>query len=461
MIDQYDAQLSARLYAGEIDECFRFLDERAAEDQHLAEYWHWRAVTHLRGGEFKEALDICCRLTRESDRFAYQMHCLSDVCAHLGLKEVALAMIEYYAHKASTVPIGAFLWRVYGWHYLGEDERVLQLSAEGVAEHSAYVLGHHQGRSAMRLNGIASGVELMHRYWSSRESRRVLFPHVDVEHYWCGERVLPAHMTLTSIASGHGDQVNWVRYAAALQALGVQIAYADGSDLNYRLAMPADEQQRDAEAMRAANFVVAPDGALWTDPFALFTSLFPVLGYASSTRYIEPAEVDIADTFVDEIRRRASGRRCVGIFWSSCESSNNFANRSLTLPHLAPLFDGTNDIHWVIMQRGFERKRWLNDPRANDPERFTTLPDMTLAQSVAIIDRLDAFVGNDGGLSHIAGALGKRCYLFLNQVAEWRYERDPHRTPWYPTMQLVRARRLGDWNDVVRKLQQHLASDMS
>jgi hypothetical protein len=45
-------------------------------------------------------------------------------------------------------------------------------------------------------------------------------------------------------------------------------------------------------------------------------------------------------------------------------------------------------------------------------------------------------------------------------VAEWRYERDPHRTPWYPTMQLVRARRLGDWADVVRKLQQHLASDM-
>ena len=220
MIDQYDAQLSARLYAGEIDECFRFLDERAAEDQHLAEYWHWRAVTHLRGGEFKEALEICCRLTRESDRFAYQMHCLSDVCAHLGLKEVALAMIEYYAHKASTVPIGAFLWRVYGWHYLGEDERVLQLSAEGVGEHSAYVLGHHQGRSAMRLNGIASGVELMHRYWSSRESRRVLFPHVDVEHYWCGERVLPAHMTLTSIASGHGDQVNWVRYAGGASGAG-------------------------------------------------------------------------------------------------------------------------------------------------------------------------------------------------------------------------------------------------
>ncbi|WP_250865694.1 glycosyltransferase family 9 protein [Caballeronia sp. INSB1] len=460
MIEQYDAQLSAKLFAGEIDECFRFLDERAAEDSHLSDYWHWRAVTHLRGGDFKEALEICCRLTRESE-FGYQIHCMSDVCAHLGLKEVALTLIEYFARKPSTVPIGAFLWRVYGWHYLGEDARVLQLSAEGIDEHSACVLGHHQGRSAMRLNGIASGVELMHRHWSSHEARRVLFPHVDVEHYWCGSRALPAHMTFVSIASGHGDHVNWARYAGALQALGVQITYADGSDHTYRFVMPEAERQRDAEAMRAAGFVVAPDGSQWTEPFALFTALFPVLGYASTTRYIEPVDASATDAVVDEMRQRAAGRRCVGIFWSSCESANNFANRSLSLPDLAPLLDSTNDIHWVIMQRGFERKRWLNGPRAHDFERFTTLPpDMTLAQSVSIIDRLDAFVGNDGGLSHIAGALGKRCYLFLNQVADWRYESDPHRTPWYPTMQLVRARRLGDWDDVVRKLQQHLVSDM-
>ncbi|WP_250513155.1 glycosyltransferase family 9 protein [Caballeronia sp. INDeC2] len=457
MIEQYDALLSAKLYAGEIAECFRFLDERAAEDRHRPEYWHWRAVTHLRGGEFKEALEICCMLTRESDIFGYQIHCLSDTCAHLGLKQVALGMIEYFANKASTPPVGAFLWRVYGWHYLGEDERVLQLNAEGIDEHSAYVLGHHQGRSAMRLNGIASGVELMHRHWSSREARRVLFPHVDVEHYWCGDRVLPAHMTFASIASGHGDHVNWVRYAGALQALGVQTTYADGSDHTYRFAMPEAERQRDADAMRAAGFVVAPDGAQWTEPFALFTSLFPVLGYASSARYIEPVDASTGDAFVDEIRQRAGGRRCVGIFWSSCESANNFANRSLRLPELAPLFDSANDIHWVIMQRGFEHKRWLNDPRSNDREHFTTLPtDMTLAQSASIIDKLDAFVGNDGGLSHIAGALGKRCYLFLNQVADWRYERDPDHTPWYPAMQLIRARRLGDWDDVVRKLSQAL-----
>jgi Glycosyltransferase family 9 (heptosyltransferase) len=459
MIEQYDAQLSPRLYAGDIDECLRFLDEHAAEDGNRPEYWHWRAVTHLRGGNFKEALEICCLLTRESDTFGYQLHCLGDVCAHLGLKQVALSMIEYYAHKPSTIPIGAFLWRVYGWHYMGEDERVLQLNADGIDQHSTCVLGHHQARSAMRLHGIAQGVESMHRFWSSHEARRILFPHVDVQHLWCGDRRLPARMSITSIASGYGDGVNWVRYVAALEAMGVQVDFADGSNERFRLAVPDAERARYADALRAAGFSVADSGSLWTEPFALFTSLFPVLGHAPLARYIEPVESNGADAILDDIRRRAGGRRCIGIFWSSCESANNFANRSLRLPDLDPLFNSTDDVHWVVMQRGFERKRWLLDPRSADPERFTTLPDTTLAQSLSIIDGLDAFVGNDGGLSHIAGALGKRSYMFLNQVADWRYERDPQRTPWYPAMRLVRARSLGDWDDVVRNLQQLIAAD--
>jgi hypothetical protein len=453
MIDDYE-QLSPKLYAGEIDECFRFLDERNPQDGHTADHWHWRAVTHLRAGEFLRALDICAQITLRSDTFAFQVHCLCDVCAHLGLKDVALAIIELYGSKPATPAINARMWRIFGWHYLGDDQRVLEESADGLDIHPAYVLGHHQGRSAMRLEGIPSGVEQMHRYWSSHEARRVLFPHVNIDGYWSGQRELPARMTIMSIASGHGDQVNWVRYAGALQALGVQIGYAVDSQSQYRLAMPEAEQARCADALRAAGFVVAPDGDQWTEPFALFTSLFPVLGYASSERHIEPADPGCADALVDEIRQRARGRRCVGIFWSSCESPDNYARKSLTLPHLAPLFDASDDIHWVVMQRGFERKRWMDDPRSADGDRFTTLdPSTPFPQSVALLDRLDAFVANDGVLAHLAGALGKPNYLLLNgEVADWRYERDPHRTPWYPSTRLVRARRMGDWDDVVRTL---------
>ncbi|MDR5811782.1 glycosyltransferase family 9 protein [Caballeronia sp. LZ019] len=457
MIEQYD-DLYSKLYEGNIAECFSFLDERLSSDGHTAEYWHWRALTHVRAGQFHQALEICFRLSRQSATFAFHLHCLCDVCVHLGLKEVALAAIELFTQKPGTAPIVAHLWRVYGWHYLGDDDAVMNLSADGIDEHSAFVVGHHQARSTMRRDGIAHGVAAMQRYWSSHESRRVLFPHLDLTDYWAGERALPARLDVRLIASGFGDMVNWARYLCALEAMGVQVSY----DTNLlRLAMPESERAELARAMYAAGFQ-SPSGdrMMWTDPFSLFSSLFPVLGYAPSHRYIEPADPSSVNAIIDEIRQRARGRRCVGVFWSSCESANNFANRSLCLPDLAPLFDHSGDVYWVVMQRGFERRRWLNDPRSADLDRFTTLDlNLNLGQSAAIIDRLDAFVGNDGGLSHFAGALGKRCYMLLNQVAEWRYERDPTSTPWYPGMRLVRARELGGWDGVVGTVQQLLHAD--
>ncbi len=180
MIENYQ-DLPPKLYAGDIDECFEFLDARRAADSNSADYWHWRAVTHLRAQQFEKALDICFYLTRESDVFGYQIHCLADACSHLGLKETALTAIDYFGKKPTTQAIGAFLWRVYGWHYLGEDQRVLDLNADGVDEHSVYVLGHHQARSQMRLQGIEHGVAAMHRWWSSPEARRVLFPHLNLD----------------------------------------------------------------------------------------------------------------------------------------------------------------------------------------------------------------------------------------------------------------------------------------
>ncbi len=130
---------------------------------------------------------MCFHLTRDGGHFAFHLHCMANACVYLGLKEVGLAAIETFAQKPSTAPLAAYLRRTYGWNYLGEDDRVLSQSPDGLDEHFRYVLGHHQARSRMRRDIIAQGVADMHRYWSSDDARRVLFPHVDRENYWCGQ----------------------------------------------------------------------------------------------------------------------------------------------------------------------------------------------------------------------------------------------------------------------------------
>jgi hypothetical protein len=55
-------------------------------------------------------------------------------------------------------------------------------------------------------------------------------------------------------------------------------------------------------------------------------------------------------------------------------------------------------------------------------------------------------------VAHLAGALGKKVYLLLHSEADWRWLRDREDSPWYPTMNLLRQSRAGDWNPVVTSL---------
>ncbi|KVT78858.1 hypothetical protein WT25_20190 [Burkholderia territorii] len=231
-----------------------------------------------------------------------------------------------------------------------------------------------------------------------------MWPAHDVERYWCGQRELQRRLAIEGHSSGYGDFIQWARYAQALQALGVEISWdvrLNGILGDYKLD---DHSYQLARQLEAAGFIRGrSDTVMWSDPFTLFASLFPIVGYGSTDRYIESHTDNQIEQIVSEIRRRAHGRRCVGIFWSSCESNDLYARKSLRHAHLAPLWDASVDIHWVVMQRGYERACWVDEPLSADPQRCTILPMQTsLAQVIAIIDRLDGFVGNDGVLSHAA-----------------------------------------------------------
>jgi hypothetical protein len=58
----------------------------------------------------------------------------------------------------------------------------------------------------------------------------------------------------------------------------------------------------------------------------------------------------------------------------------------------------------------------------------------------------------DTASAHLAGALGKPVMTLIPIHADWRWLTESDGTPWYPTMQLVRQKRRGAWDDVLRGL---------
>ncbi|SDI05805.1 tetratricopeptide repeat protein [Paraburkholderia phenazinium] len=452
-VDSYD-KLQFALLSGRVDECGAFLASRHESDKGSAEYWYWLAQMYYRSGRFQDALDVGSKLTREAGVFAMHFHFMADVCAHLGVTDIGLSALDTLASKPELAAASSYYVRLCGYHYLGEDDAVLSVRRDAVTPLSPGS-EQYRARSVMRSQGIATGVGAFCSTYCSRQAVADFSPTLNVERYWCGQRELPKRLSIEGHSSGFGDFIQWARYAQALQALGVEISWAAGLNGilgDYKLN---DHSHQLAQQLVAAGFVCGRnDTSMWSDPFALFASLFPVLNYGSTDRYIAQRTDNQVEQTLNDIRQRAQGRRCVGIFWSSCESNNLYASRSLLHQHLAPVWDASDDIHWVIMQRGYQRACWLDGSYSKDPQRCTILPaHISLAQTIGIIDCLDGFVGNDGVLSHAAGALNKPGYLLLNaRCADWRYEQSVGTTPWYPSLKVLRPDTMGDWDAVVAKL---------
>lgn len=142
---------------------------------------------------------------------------------------------------------------------------------------------------------------------------------------------------------------------------------------------------------------------------------------------------------VDEWARRmppANGRLRVGLAWSGSLQQVNNNNRATRLSQLVPLLEMPG-LQCFSLQKG-------------DCGAFTDvmpsggrLVDLTgewadFSDSAAMLENLDLVVTVDTSIAHLAGAMGKECWVMLAPNADWRWLLEREDSPWYPTLRLFR-----------------------
>ena len=94
---------------------------------------------------------------------------------------------------------------------------------------------------------------------------------------------------------------------------------------------------------------------------------------------------------------------------------------------------------------------------ADDSRVVSTLTaDTDLADAADLIHACDVIVSIDTALAHLSGALGKRTWLLLPKVADWRWMRGRD-SPWYQSLRLFRQAQSANWSDVLTQVREEFA----
>jgi hypothetical protein len=262
---------------------------------------------------------------------------------------------------------------------------------------------------------------------------------------WRGES-LNGKSILIWMEQGLGDEIMMARYAAVLKGMGATVSL-----ICKPMLAPLFRRLDGVD-----NFYIAegsltmPRHDFWTYPMSMPGGCRTTLEtIPASIPYLGPTEA--AKAAWSGLDAPAGSRFRVGLVWKGSATLVNDRNRSLPgLETLKPLW-GVSGAAFYSLQKGQDEGRAVTAPQ--DQPLIDLGPRLTdLDQAAAAIDQLDVVVAVDTALAHLAGAMGKPCLLMLPAIAQdWRWMTGD-RSPWYPSLRLLRQRTPGDWAPVVEDI---------
>ncbi len=152
----------------------------------------------------------------------------------------------------------------------------------------------------------------------------------------------------------------------------------------------------------------------------------------------------------------------IGIAWQGNPSFKQDQFRSIPLAEFTPVIK--NDSATFISLQKSHGEEQLEKFEFKDRIRvFEDLDEEggAFMDTAALMSGLDLMVTSDSAIAHLAGALGVKTYLLLPFAADWRWFSQRKDCPWYPTVQMFRQAKRGDWAPLFAEITQKLLSDQA
>ena len=251
---------------------------------------------------------------------------------------------------------------------------------------------------------------------------------------------------------GFGDTLQFIRYAQLLAARGATVYAGVPSELTALIATcPGVARVFDSGDPMPSFDYHCP---LMSLPLAFDTELSSI---PAAVPYLASSP-DKATGWRNRIAHAAGLR--VGLVWAGNARRHNPSvhavdrQRSLHVDRYAPLL-AIAGITFFSLQIGAEA--------ALQAKAHPAIIDLTadlrdFSDTAALIGELDLVISVDTAVAHLAGALGKPVWMLnrYNTCWRWLIERDD--SPWYPSMRIFRQPQPGDWDAVMSRVRDTLAT---
>jgi hypothetical protein len=148
----------------------------------------------------------------------------------------------------------------------------------------------------------------------------------------------------------------------------------------------------------------------------------------------------------------------VGIAWQGNPARREDRGRSIALEHFRALAS-VPGVRLISLQKdagGEQLTAGLAGVESLGPD-FDAGPDGFI-DTAAVMMNLDLVISSDTAVPHLAGALGRKVWVALRSVPDWRWLTGRTDSPWYPTMRLFRQTTRDDWGPVFAAMAEALAA---
>ncbi len=276
------------------------------------------------------------------------------------------------------------------------------------------------------------------RDWYRAIEKQLAFPR------WQGESLVGRSLLVTYEA-GHGDMIQFCRYIPLLKYIGAAHITL--------LCHPA--LKRLMSGLDGLDAVCNFNEALPYTHFDCWTPLMSAPYHLGTRTETVPAKLPYLrtdPTLQSQWAGQLPGKNTlrVGLVWKGNPQFENDRDRSLPHLHtLAPLWSVPN-VDFVSLQKG------AGEEEIEQCDALQLLTDLgskmqDFADAAAIVAEMDIVITVDTAIAHLAGALGKPCWLLLPwYMTDWRWGVEGTDSIWYPgAMRLFRQGPDAGWGPVI------------